>query len=190
MKTFSYVPRFPSPRHPGESCGCCSSQPYAGSRGCFPAQKPLRHRVHSSGSFGGDLTDANHHWFFLVDKILTSRYDGYVLDIPLSDGIEEFVSGIKRAASRRGEDLLLIQVLQLAVTAPKRLQTSDRNETWVAKKSFEDTRALRCLRHGQRCTAAFARTVENMTAQGPACMTSTHKLCALDLEECRSAKQL
>lgn len=64
---------------------------------------------------------------------MTSRYDGYVLDIPLSDGIEEFVSGIKRAASRRGEDLMLIQVLQLAVTAPKRLPTSGRSETWVAR---------------------------------------------------------
>ncbi|CAN0548559.1 unnamed protein product, partial [Ectocarpus sp. 12 AP-2014] len=41
---------------------------------------------------------------------------GYVLDIPLSDGIEEFVSGIKRAASRRGEDLILIQSVRPGVS--------------------------------------------------------------------------
>ena len=33
-----------------------------------------------------------------------------MLDIPLSDGIEEFVGGIKTAATGRGKDLLLIQV--------------------------------------------------------------------------------
>lgn len=38
------------------------------------------------------------------------RYDGYVLDIPLSDGIEELVGGIKSSAIRKGKDLLLIQV--------------------------------------------------------------------------------
>lgn len=38
------------------------------------------------------------------------RYDGYVLDIPLADGIEEFVSAIKSTGTRRGKELILIQV--------------------------------------------------------------------------------
>ena len=47
-----------------------------------------------------------------------SRYDGYVLDIPLSNGIEEFISGIKTAATRSGTDLLLIQVGGGGVSLP------------------------------------------------------------------------
>ncbi|CAB1097870.1 unnamed protein product [Ectocarpus sp. CCAP 1310/34] len=52
----------------------------------------------------------------LVAEAVQRGYDGYVLDIPLSDGIEEFVSGIERAASRRGEDLILIQSVRPGVS--------------------------------------------------------------------------
>eukprot|EP00752_Nemacystus_decipiens_P006333 g5709.t1 len=45
----------------------------------------------------------------LVVEAIGRGYDGYVLDIPLSDGIEEFVGGIKNAATEKGIDLLLIQ---------------------------------------------------------------------------------
>ncbi|CAN0215656.1 unnamed protein product, partial [Scytosiphon promiscuus] len=48
-------------------------------------------------------------------------YDGFVLDIPLSDGIEEFVSGIKSAGTRRGKELLLIQSVRPGMTLSPRL---------------------------------------------------------------------
>ncbi|CAM9156367.1 unnamed protein product [Ectocarpus fasciculatus] len=58
----------------------------------------------------------------LVAEAVQRGYDGYVLDIPLSDGIEEFVSGIKRAASRRGKDLILIQSVRPGVSLSAHLK--------------------------------------------------------------------
>lgn len=59
------------------------------------------------------------------------RYDGYVLDIPLSDGIEEFVYGIKSASIRRGKELLFIQVRNLppSIVSPRKCYIGDCGKT-------------------------------------------------------------
>eukprot|EP00904_Undaria_pinnatifida_P009081 jgi/Undpi1/5302/HiC_scaffold_2.g00583.m1 len=45
----------------------------------------------------------------LVEEAILRGYHGYVLDVPVADGIEEFVSGIKLTASEKGINLLIIQ---------------------------------------------------------------------------------
>lgn len=45
-----------------------------------------------------------------MSSTVLQRYHGFVLDIPMSDGIEEFVSAILRTGERSGVRLLIIQV--------------------------------------------------------------------------------
>lgn len=56
---------------------------------------------------------------FIVISLPTMmhRYDGFVLDIPLADGIEEFIAQIKANGLEGGIDLLLIQVLKVGIQA-------------------------------------------------------------------------
>eukprot|EP00903_Cladosiphon_okamuranus_P014929 g13822.t1 len=58
----------------------------------------------------------------LVVEAEQRGYDGYVLDIPLSDGIEEFVGGIKTAAVQKGINLLLIQSVRPGVSLSAHLR--------------------------------------------------------------------
>ncbi|CAN0403194.1 unnamed protein product [Pylaiella littoralis] len=73
------------------------------------------------GGFRLSQADLREMAELLVEEAVQKGYDGYVLDIPLSDGIDEFVGGVKGSAIRRGKNLLLIQSVRPGFSLSGRL---------------------------------------------------------------------